>query len=140
MRLSIQGSDGLRREFRLPYAFFNGSYEFSNMTSPARGQSLVPVPLYVRFVAKDPKRYKNNNGDDLARPPFSTEVIWGSEGGSVFDVIPPVHMEKIRTMGEECERVAEQALSTVKRNKSEANETHLFMKGYRLLSSYYEQR
>jgi hypothetical protein len=138
--LVYSGSDNLRREFRLPYTFLNGSYEFGTMTSPARGQSLVPVPLYARFVAKDPKRYKDNNGDDPTRAPYSTGVIWDSEGGSVFDVIPPVHMEKIRMMGEECRREAEDALKTVKKDEGGAKETYLFMRGYQLLSSYYEQK
>jgi len=138
--LIYSGSDNLRREFRVPYDFFNGQYEFSSMTSPARGQSLVPVRRYAEFVAKNPKRYKDNNGGDPTRYPFSTSVIWGSEGGSVFDVIPPIHMKKIRVMGEESRREAEEALKTVKKDKDGAAEIYQFMKGYQLLSSYYEQK
>lgn len=138
--LIYSGSDGLRREFRVPYDFFTGQYEFSGMTSPARGQSLVPVIRYAQFVAKNAKQYKDNDGADPTRYPFSTAVIWGSEGGSVFDVIPPVHMKKIRLMGERCRREAEEALKTVQKNKPAADEAYQFMKGYELLSIYYEQK
>jgi len=86
--LVYSGGDVLRRELRMPYSFFTGDYPWSYMTSPVRGGHLIPVRHYAEFVAKNPGRFRENNGSDPDRHPYYQQALWGSEGGSVFDVIP----------------------------------------------------
>jgi len=138
--LVYSGNDVQRRELRLPYTFLTGQLSSSWMTSPVRGGRLVPIPEYAMFSARRPERFKDNSGVDPTRPPYFQEVIWGSEGGSVFNVIPPVHMTKIREMGEEAFRQAELGIKGVKRNREEAEQLGDFMKAYMLLSRYYEKK
>jgi hypothetical protein len=101
---------------------------------------LVPIWHYARFVAKNPERYKDNNGSDPYRPPYFQEVIWGSEGGSVFDITPPAHMRHVRSMGEECLREAEEAMKTVSEDNKAAQSAFRFMKTFQLLSRYYARK
>jgi hypothetical protein len=51
-----------------------------------------------------------------------------------------VHMAKIRNMGERCLAEAEQGLARVNRHREEAEQAVKFMKGYQLLSAYYEKK
>jgi hypothetical protein len=110
------------------------------LTSPARGEHLVSVLEYAYFVAKQPKRFKDNNGSDSTYYPYSQEVVWGSEGGSIFGVIPPVHMATISKMGEDGLREAELGFQQVKRNQEEAEQLRGYMRAYMLLSRYYEKK
>ena len=138
--LVYSGNDVQRRELRVPYTFLNGQLSSSWMTSPVRGGRLVPIPVYAMFSARRPERFKDKNGTDSTRPPYFQEVVWGSEGGSVFNVIPPAHMAKIRGMGDEAFYEAELGIKEVKRNREEAEQLADFMKAYMLLSHYYEQK
>jgi hypothetical protein len=138
--LVYSGGDVMRRELRMPYAFFTAEYPWSYMTSPARGSHLVPVRHYAEFVARDPGQFRDNNGSDPDRHPFFQQALWGSEGGSVFDVVPPAHMRSVRLMGAQCLQEAEEALKSVTRNREEAVRTRDFMKAYQLLSRYYERK
>lgn len=138
--LVYSGGDVLRRELRMPYAFFTGEYPWGYTASPARGSHLVPVKHYAEFVALDPERFRDNDGSDPARSPYYQQPIWGSEGGSVFDVIPPAHMRVVRSMGVECLHEAEEALKSVTKNREEAIRTRDIMHAYQLLSHYYERK
>lgn len=138
--LVYSGGDVLRRELRLPYAFFTESYPWSYMTSPARGGRLVPVRHYAEWVARKPDVFRENNGSDPHRYPYYQQSIWGSEGGSIFNIIPPAHMRKIRTMGAECLHEAEEGLKHVAKNREEAIHQRDIMQAYQLLTHYYERK
>ena len=139
-------NDVLRRELRLPYSFLTGySYPFSWLTDRVRGRPLQAVWHYAYWAAKDPKTYRDHNGSEWrisrgTRHDFRQESIWGTVGGSEYDIIPPVHMKKVRQMGETCLAEAEQALRTVRNNQEEAMRVSPFMKGYQLLTDYYERK
>ena len=90
--LVYSGGDVLRRELRLPYNFFLGSFPWSHMTSPARGGRLIPVYHYARFVALDPDTFEGRDGSELDRTHFYQHPLWNGEGGSVYNVTPPAHM------------------------------------------------
>jgi hypothetical protein len=140
------GHDGPRRELRLPYMFLTGEgAPYSWTTDRVRGIPLIPVWQYARFVARDPKIYKDRNGSQWwlergTRMDFRQEVLWSTEGGSVYDTIPPVHMSTVRSMGEACLEAAEKGLPLVKKNQDEAQIAYNFMKAYKLLSHYYERK
>ena len=134
------GGDVMRRELRIPYEWFTEDWPWSYMTSPARGGRLVPIKQYVEFVAKYPKDFRDINGSEPNRYPYYQESIWNSEGGSVFNVTPEAHMKKIKQMGIECFNEAENAMKFVKENKEEAQHVYDIMKGYMLLSKYYETK
>jgi len=136
--LVYSGNDVQRRELRVPYTFLNGQMPSSWMTSPVRGGRLVPIPEYAMFAGLHPQRYKDKNGTDPTQPPYFTEVVWGSEGGSIFNVLPAAETAKIRKMGEESFREAELGLTQVKSNRGEAEQCADFMKAYMLLSRYYD--
>jgi hypothetical protein len=138
--LVYSGGDVLRRELRMPYAFFTGAYPWSHTASPARGSHLVPVKSYAEFVAREPEQFRDNTGSDPNRPPYYQQPVWGSEGGSVFDVIPPAHMRSVRAMGEACLAEAEEGLKTVSANREEAGHVRDIMKACALLSRYYERK
>ena len=108
------GTDFTKRELRIPYNLISSPHW---LTSPARGIMLTPIGVYARG-----------------------EGSW-SQGGSVFDITPFEHMEKVRAMGEECLREAEEAMKTVpEEHRAEAEEAYDWMKGYQLLSRYYDRK
>ena len=127
----------IRRELRLPYRFFTGEMQWSWMTSRVRGKHIIPVAQYARSVARDPARYKDNNGSDPNRHPYEQSMIWG---GGDFEETPVAHMRKVRAMGEACLREAEEGLTHVKTNREEAERVRDWMKAYKLLSYYYERK
>ena len=136
----------MRFEISMPYKYLTGDFIWQWKTSPARGRALIPVWHYAKFIARDqpyPKgvsaKYGDNDGIDPNRYPYYQFGIWGS-GGAWYDIIPPVHMRKVRSMGEECLREAEEAMKTVKKNLEEAQHAYNFMKAYKLLSHYYERK
>ncbi|MBI3911831.1 MAG: hypothetical protein HY320_12990 [Armatimonadetes bacterium] len=138
--LVYSGGDVLCRELRMPYAFFTGEYPWSYTASPARGSRWVPVKHYAEFVALESERFRDNTGSDPDRPPYYQQPLWGSEGGSVFDVIPPVHMRTVRAMGVDCLQEAEEALKHATTNREAAMRTRDIMHAYQLLSHYYERK
>ncbi len=112
--LIYNGSDWTRRELQIPYRLIRHPHW---LTSPARGIMLIPIGVYAR-------------GNVLA-----------SQGGSIDDITPLDHMGKVKAMGEECLREAQQAMKTVpKDHLAEAQEVYDWMKGYQLLARYYERK
>jgi hypothetical protein len=146
--LVYTGNDAWPRELRVPYEYMCSDWmPFSWTTDRSRGQPLIPVHQYARFVAKHPNEpkpdqfsYRNNNGSDPQKMDYRQMAIWRTEGGSEFDIIPPVQMKKVRDMGEQCLAEAEAALATVKTNRDEAQRVRDFMEAYRLMSAYYERK
>ncbi len=138
--LVYSGGDVLRRELRLPYDFFLGSHPWSHMTSPARGGRLIPVTQYARFVARDREALSGRNGSELDRPPFEQQPLWNVEGGSVYAVTPPEHMQSIRALGARSWEAAKRALPLVRRNLERAQDIANVMRAYDLLSVYYESK
>ncbi|HKB14863.1 MAG TPA: hypothetical protein VKF62_02305, partial [Planctomycetota bacterium] len=125
---------------RIPYAFLATPWPWSHLTSPARGGRLVSIHAYASMVALDPARFRENDGEDPARPPHYQEPVWGAEGGSVFHVLPPAHMRHIRWMGERCLAEAEQGLALAGSRNAAAVHARDLMNGLQLLSAYYEEK
>ena len=138
--LVYSGGDVMRRELRLPYAFFSTPFPWAHMTSPARGGRLVPVRHYAESVARDRQRFADRDGSDASRHPHYQHTLWGSEGGSIYNVTPPAHMRSISDMGRRCQAAAEKGLRTVTRNREEARRLRDIMEAYRLLTLYYERK
>jgi alpha-beta hydrolase superfamily lysophospholipase len=137
--LVYNGSDFFPRELAMPYEYFNGAWSRPWQTSPARS-GLIPVDGYAQYVAQNPEHYKDRDGSDWTRPPYKQEVVWGSEGGSLYDVTPIAHMKKVRRMGEECLREAREGLKSVRKNRDQAQRVTDFMEGYALFARYYERK
>ncbi|MGH9392157.1 MAG: hypothetical protein ACRD1Z_21335, partial [Vicinamibacteria bacterium] len=57
-----------------------------------------------------------------------------------YPVTPEAHMRNIRRLGEECLREAEEAMKTGPPNVEEARRVADYMKAYKLLADYYEQK
>lgn len=135
-----------RGELRLPYVLMTGdTFQFNYAVSPVRTEPLQPIWHYAAWAAKHPKIFKGQNGSDWRTAhgsplDFHQAVLWRTEGGSAYDIIPPVHMARVRSMGEACLEEAEEGLKTVKKNQEEARQAYSFMKGYKLLATYYERK
>lgn len=138
--LVYSGGDVMRKELRLPYSFFAAEHPWQFTTSPARGARLVPIRHYAAFVARDPDRYRDNDGSDPTRFPFYQQAVWGSEGGSVYDTLPPEHMQAVRRLGGRCRKEAEAALPHVERNRDQAQRVVDLMQASQLLADYYERK
>ena len=111
------------------------------MTSPARGGRIIPIKHYVEQIAKSSGHYdyfKNKDGADPSIFPYYQQGIWNSEGGSIYNITPEIHMQKISQMGVSCFEEAEKAMAAVKENQVEAHQVYNIMKGYMLLTKYYE--
>lgn len=135
--LVYSGGDVMRRELRLPYAFFAEPFPWSYTTSPARGGRLVPVRHYARMLARNPKKYAGN-GSDGQRPPFYQHPLWGSEGGSVYNITPLQHMQRVRELGTLCLRETETALEQATKGQKALEQIRDLMEGIKLLAQYYE--
>jgi hypothetical protein len=61
-------------------------------------------------------------------------------GPADYQTTPEAQMRKIRQLGEECLREAELGRQTVKKNSAEATTIFNYMKGYKLLTDYYERK
>lgn len=134
---------GSTLELRMPYPELTYSRPKSWTTSRMRGRPLLPIWHYAYWVAEDPKLYKDRNGSEWQNPngthfDYRQEFVWGTEGD--FDILPTMHMKKVRSMGEACLREAELGLKSVRRNKEQAEQAYHFMKAYRLLSRYWERK
>jgi hypothetical protein len=135
-----------RGELHLPYALMTGdTFQWNWAVSPVRTEPLQPIWHYAAWAAKQPHIFRDQNGSDwrTARNSpidFHQAVLWRTEGGSSYDVIPPVHMAKIRNMGETCLAEAERGLALATKNRDEAQVAVKFMNGYKLLSAYYEKK
>jgi hypothetical protein len=135
-----------RGELHLPYALMTGdTFQWNWAVSPVRTEPLQPIWHYSAWAAKHPNIFRDQNGSDWrvahdSPMDFHQGVLWRTQGGSSYDTIPPVHMAKIRAMGEQCLDHAQQGLATVKKNHQEAELLVKFMNGYKLLSAYYEKK
>jgi hypothetical protein len=135
-----------RGELHLPYALMTGdTFQFSWYVSPVRTEPLLPIWHYAAWAAKYPHIFRDQNGSDWRTAhdsplDFHQAVLWRTEGGSSYDTIPSVHMAKIRSMGESSLAEAERGVELVKKNHEEASQAVKFMKGYKLLSAYYEKK
>jgi uncharacterized protein YktA (UPF0223 family) len=135
-----------RGELHLPYALMAGDiFQWSWNVSPVRTEPLQPIWHYAAWAAKHPHIFRDQNGSDWKTPhgspmDYHQGVLWRTQGGSSYDTIPPVHMAKLRTMGETCLADAEKGLELVKKNREEAVQVVKFMKAYKLLSAYYEKK
>lgn len=137
--LVYSGGDVMRRELRIPYEFFSEPFPWSHMTSPARGGRLVPVRHYSEMIARDRERL-SDNGSDHQNPPYYQHPVWGSEGGSVYNVTPVRHMQNIRELGALCLSEAESALEIAQQGHEALTEIRDIMEGVHLLSIYYEKK
>ncbi len=138
--LVYAGGDVMRKELRLPYAFFAAEHPWQFTTSPAREARLIPIEHYAAFVARDPDRYRDNDGSDPTRFPFYQQPVWGSEGGSEYNVLPTQHMNDVRALGELCWEEAEAALPYVTQNLEQAERIRDLMQVSSYLASYYERK
>ncbi len=134
------GGDVMKRELRVPYSWFTTDWPWNYMTSPARGGRLIPFKHYVDLVAKKPDSFKDRNGSNPDEYPYYQQVVWASEGGSIYNITPEKHFEKIRRMGIDSYEFALKALPLVTKNRSEAQHVVDIMNAYRLLAIYYEAK
>ncbi len=134
------GGDVMKRELRVPYSWFTADWPWNYMTSPARGGRLIPFRHYVNFVAKDPGKFKNKDGSEADEYPYYQQVIWASEGGSIFNITPEKHFARIKGMGIQAYEASRKGLELVKSNKDEAQRITHLMNAYRLLATYYESK
>jgi hypothetical protein len=122
----------------LRFWFFDEETDnFAYSTSPARGLMLLPVRYYARAVARNPARYRDNDGSRVHAGHTSQELIWGHID---YGVTPEAHMRKIKAMGRECREAMEAALPHVTRNMDEAQIAFHYMKSHELLTIYYEKK
>jgi hypothetical protein len=132
---------GTSRILLLPYWYWTeNDPRWSYFTSPARGGMLLPLRYYAKVVAKLGPQFQDNNGSDPSRNrehPGSQELIWGLGD---YPTTPEAHMRKIRKLGEECSRAAEEAMETVRTNREEAAAIFHYMRAYKLLAGYYESK
>jgi hypothetical protein len=135
-----------RGELHLPYSLVTGNtFQWNWAVSPVRTEPLQPIWHYAAWAARHPHIFRDQNGSDWRTPhdsplDFHQGVLWRTRGGSSYDTIPPVHMAKIRTMGETCLAEAERGFELAKKNRDEAAQAVKFMKGYKLLSAYSEKK
>jgi hypothetical protein len=135
-----------RGELHLPYALMTGdTFQWNWAVSPVRTEPLQPIWHYAAWAAKHPSIFRDQNGSDWQTQhnsplDFHQGVLWRTEGGSSYDTIPPVHMAKIRSKGEECLAEAEHGLPLVKKNHEDAELVVKFMRGYKMLAEYYEKK
>lgn len=102
--------------------------------------SLLPMRYYAKVVAQYGSQFLNNDGSDWTKNrehPGSQELMWGLGD---YPITPEAHMRNIRKLGETALREAEQALKTVKLHHDEAQSLDHYMKAYKLLADYYEQK
>ncbi len=110
------------------------------LVSPVAAGSLLPMRYYAKVVAQYGSQFLDNDGSDWTRNrehPGSQELIWGLGD---YPITPEAHMRNIRKLGETALREAEQALKTVKLRRDEAQALYHYMKAYKLLADYYEQK
>lgn len=98
-----------------------------------RGQRLISIGVYAQYAAASP-RHRERNGSEHWLPPYQQEAIWGSEGGSVYEVLPNAHMHTVRAMGKACPQEAEVAMRTAPPGCRPAPVLHAFMQAYALLA------
>lgn len=137
--LVYSGGDVMRRELRMPYEFFAEPFPWSYVTSPARGGRLVPIRHYASMIARDRERFASN-GSDPSVAPFYQHPVWGSEGGSIYDVTPIEHMARVVEIGASCQTQADSAYALATSGSEALAETRDVMEGVYRLSQYYEKK
>jgi hypothetical protein len=129
------------RQLLLPYWYWTDQDpRWSDQVSPSRAGVLLPVRQYARVVARLGEAFRDNSGAATAKNrehPGAQELIWGLGD---YPVTPEAHMRSVRRLGAECLREAEAGLSSTKKNRESAHAVYNFMKAYKLLKDYYEQK
>jgi hypothetical protein len=132
---------GTSRQLMLPYWYWTDEApRWDYFTSPSRGTSLLPLRHYAKVVAKLGATYRDNSGADYNRNlnhPGAQEYIWGL---GTYPTTPEAQMRRIRKLGEESLREAEEAMKSISNNRAEAETIYNYMKAYKLLTDYYEQK
>jgi hypothetical protein len=132
---------GVSRQLLLPYWYWTGEDpRWSGLTSPARAGVLLPPRHYARVVAAFGEQFRDNSGADGARNrdhPGSQELMWGLGD---YPVTPEAHMRHVRRLGQECLKEAERGLGRVKKDREGATAVFNYMRGYKLLTDYYERK
>jgi hypothetical protein len=132
---------GTSRILLLPYWYWtDDNPRWNYLVSPVRAGSLLPLRYYAKVVAQYGSQFLDNDGSDWTKNrehPGSQELMWGLGD---YPVTPEAHMRNIRKLGETALREAEQALKTVKLRRDEAQALYHYMKAYKLLADYYEQK
>jgi hypothetical protein len=129
------------RTLLLPYWYWTDEDpRWSTFTSPSRAGVLLPLRYYAKVVARLGPQFRDNSGADFEKNrehPGSQELMWGLGD---YPTTPEAHMRTIRQLGEESLREADAAMKTVKVNGEEARRIYQYMKAYKLLADYYEQK
>jgi hypothetical protein len=132
---------GTSRLLILPYWYWtDDNSRWNYLTSPVRCGTLLPLRYYAKVVAQYGPQFRDNDGSDWAKNrehPGSQELMWGLGD---YPTTPEAHMRNVRRLGETALREAEQAMQTVKLNRDEAQALYHYMKAYKLLADYYEQK
>jgi len=132
---------GTSRTLTLPYWHWaSDDPRWTDFVSPVRAGVLLPVRQYSKVVARLGPQFHDNNGSDFTKNrehPGSQELMWGLGD---YPTTPEAHMRNVRRLGETAFREAEQALTTVKRNRDDAQAIFNYMKAYHLLADFYERK
>lgn len=130
---------GTSRLLILPYWYWtDDNPRWNYLVSPVRAGVLLPLRYYANVVAKYGRQFRDNNGSDWSKNqehPGSQELTWGLGD---YPITPEAHMRHVRHLGEVASSEAEQAMPTVRLNRSEAERDYHYMKAYKLLTDYYE--
>ena len=94
---------------------------------------------YARMLAEDPARFAGD-GSDTSHPPHYQHPVWGSEGGSVYNVTPPQHMRAVRHLAQAAAAAADSAVALASDGGEALRQTRDVMEGVRLLAVYYEAK
>jgi hypothetical protein len=132
---------GTSRVLLLPYWYWtDDDPRWNYLASPSRAGLLLPVRYYAQVVARLGDQFRDNSGADPEKNrehPGSQELMWGLGD---YPITPEAHMRHIRALGEESLREAELALLSVKDNRQQAEQIYRYMRAYKLLADYYEQK
>lgn len=110
---------------------------YGYFTSPDQGAELLPVWFYAAIVAERGEAYRDRNGSEYDKHPYSQNMMWGHVD---YQITPEEWMRRIKKRGEECFAEAQKAIKHVKENRKEAQELRDWMKAYQLLTRYYEKK
>ena len=130
------------RQLSLKYWYFSNmgkNLRIGYYNGTARGTTLLPVKYYAWVVAELGEDWVAGNpvGNDETVPPHEQLYKWELAD---HPVAPHEHMERIRLLGQQAQREAEEAMKTVKQNNDEATEVYHAMTAYKLLAAYYERK
>ena len=125
-----------RRELRLPYDFFLGSFPWSHMTSPARGGRPHPRPPLRAIPGSRPLSSLRQGTAPRSGPPLSflpAALVEHRGRQRLTPPRPPSTCSKIRALGQQSWEAASQALPKVQRNHDRARDIANIMRAFDLL-------